>query len=351
MLKLTEIKKYFSCNLAIDLGTSKTVIIDPERGVLIDEATAVAIHEYKGQTNVIAVGNKALEMVGKESRGHKVVFPLKNGVIFDADIAEVMLTSFIDTAMSFHPNKLFKPNPKIVITVPCYATQLEKRSVKDLALKAGASEVRIIEQSLAAAFGSDLDIDTNNGHIMVHIGAGVTEVAILSMNDIVSHHTIECGGNHFTDAIKQHFRVNHKISLSTEVAERIKIELGSALLSINNETNSLENDFLSVSAVDIYTNLPKEVVINQTEVYKAISSVLAELINGFMESIVKMSPEIASDVFNNGIHLSGGGAKLSNLKDFFKKITSLKVNLVDDPDYVVVKGCVSCLINGDLINE
>lgn len=343
MLTIENIKKYFRCDLAIDLGTDRTAIIDPERGVLIDEASAVAIQEIRGQIIVVAVGDEAYSMRGKEARGHRVIFPLKNGVVSDADIAEFMLTTFIERAMKSHPNKLFKPNPRIIITVPSYATQIEKRSVKDLALKAGASDVQLIEQSLAAGLGADLDIHENNGHLIVHIGADVTEVSVLSMGDVVTNHTIEVGGSHFTDAIKQHFRQNHKISLSDCVAEKIKIKLGMATypeFTLDEEDNRVYETIV-VSAIDITTNIPKEVSISQFDVYKALINTLSEIMGGFMESLIGLSPEISSDLLKNGIHLSGGGAKLEKLKDFFEKVTGLKVVLLEDSEYVAVRGCLS----------
>lgn len=339
MLSLKNIKQYLSCDLAIDLGTNTTLIIDSERGMLVNEATAVAIREDRGQITAIAFGNKALEMKGKEARNQKVIFPLKNGVISDIDIAECMLTYFVEKALENHPNKLFKPNPRIVITVPSYATEIEKRSIKELALKSGAREVHTIEQSLAAAIGADLDISDNNGHVVIHIGAGVTEIAVISMNDIVLTHTIEFGGNHFTQEIKKYFRQNHQLKISTDTAERLKVELGTAIAPKANDPNE---DFITISALDIRSNLPKEVVVKEIEIYKALRNLLAEIISGLMEALAKITPELSGDLLKNGIYLTGGGSKLKDLDVMLKKVTRLNVKKVKKPEKVAVLGCEIC---------
>jgi rod shape-determining protein MreB len=336
---ISKIKKYISCDLAIDLGTSRTLIIDTDRGLLVDEATAVAINEVRGQIIAVAFGNEALEMKGKEARNHRVVFPLKNGVISDPDIAECMLTYFVEKSLESHPNKLFKPNPRIVITVPSYATEIEKRSIKELALKSGASEVHIVEQSLAAAIGANLDISDNNGHVVIHIGAGVTEISVISMNDIVITHTVEYGGTHFTQEIKKYFRSNHQLNISTETAERLKIELGTAIMPAVNDPDA---DFLTISALDIGTNLPKEIVVKEIEIYKALRIMLAELVNGLMEALADITPELSGDLLKNGIYLTGGGSKLSNLDKMFNRITQLDIKLIKSPEKAAVKGCSYC---------
>lgn len=339
MLDLKNIKKYLSCDLAIDLGTSTTLIIDTERGMVVNEATAVAIKEIRGQIIAVAFGNEALEMKGKEARNHRVVFPLKDGSISDPDIAECMLTHFVEQAMKDHPNKLFKPNPRIVITVPSNATEIIKRSIKELALKSGAREVHIIEQSLAAALGAELDISDNNGHVVVHIGAGVTEIAIISMNDIVLTHTLEFGGTHFTQEIKRYFRQNHQLKISTETAERLKVELGTALVP---KANVPDEDFISISALDLRSNLPKEIVVPEMEIYKALRDLLGETINGLMDALAKITPELSGDLLKNGIYLTGGGSKLKDLDIMLNNVTQLNIKKVKNPEKVAVKGCEIC---------
>jgi rod shape-determining protein MreB len=340
MLNIKKLKEYFTCDLAIDLGTSHTTIIDKHRGLVVDEPSIVAVLENYGQLSVIAVGDEAFSMVGKVPRNHRIVSPMRNGVVSDFDISEYMLTSFITKALDGHPNRFFKPHPRVVITVPVGATQVEQRTIKELALKSGATEVHLLEQPLASGIGSNLDLDSHEGHIVIHIGAGLTEIAVLSMNDIVTHKTIEVGGDHLTNAIIQHFRYSYSILLSKHVAEKIKIELADPLPSHN---DSDEEITLNVTGKDTSTNLPKDFVVTKKEVYKAIIHPLGEIVNAFLTTLEVISPEIATDILNNGIVLTGGGAKLINLSDFFEKITGIETIVADDPEYTAVNGCLKVL--------
>jgi rod shape-determining protein MreB len=339
MSKIKKIKDYFSCNLAIDLGTSRTIIIDSERGLVVDQPSVVVVHEKYGMQKIIAVGDEAYKMIGKVPRNHKVIFPLDKGVISDFDVAEKMLLNFMEIALESHPNKIFKPNPKVVVTVPVNATQVEKRSLKELILKTGASHVEIIEQCLAAAIGSELNTNEHSGRLFIHMGYGITEIALISMDDIVLYKTLDVCGNELTLKIMEYFRYSFKVCINKSDAEMIKIKL--ADLTYKNDES--ENETLEINVVDMAINVPKKFTVTKKDVNKALIDPCARLIKETVGLLEEASSELNTDILENGIYLTGGGANLHNFDVLLNEVLSIPTTVIENPEYSAVKGCLHYL--------
>jgi rod shape-determining protein MreB len=339
-----NISQYLSCQFAVDIGASKTVIIDPLRGKLIDEPSLVVVKQSYGYLDVVAIGSAAQAMIGKVPRDHKVIFPIQQGRVVDFDVAEVMVSYFFDKALSAHPNRFFKPNPKVCASVPVDATPVDKSTLKDLILKAGASSAYLVEQPLAAAIGADIDIEQEEGNMLIHMGATMTEMVVLSMGDIVVHKTIPIGGDVLTDKIIEHFSFHHKIALSREYAEELKCNVIDAMYAENCKKDDYEGGCLvDMPAVDSVTNQPIRFSVDPKDAYKAIFSPLKEIINGYASFMQEVSPELAIDIMKNGIFVSGGLSQLHNLDAFLTQVLKVRFDVVEDPCDVVAKGCLEML--------
>lgn len=341
MSTIKKIKELFTCDLAIDLGTSRMIIVDKKRGIVVDEPSVVVVHENWGKPTVIAVGQEAYDMIGKVPRNHKVIRPIKKGVISNFDVAEVMIYNFIELALKDHPNKLIKPNPNVVVTVPVSATQIEERSLKSLILRAGAKNVETIEQPLAAAIGSEVDTDNSSGKLFLNMGAGITEIALISMNDIVLHFESSVSGHSLTTKIIDYFRYNYKVGLSYNDAERIKKEL----VDLNyKKVDDKEEESITITVKDYSVNIPVDFKITKLEACKSIMNEVSDLVKDLVNSLENIPIELLQDVKENGIYLSGGASEIKNLDLIINNIISLPVTRVENSKYVAVNGCLEQLL-------
>lgn len=321
----------FNSELAVgvDLGTANTLIIQNEK-IIVDEPSIVALDSDSNK--VLAVGTDALLMHEKTHPSIKTVKPLKDGVIADFTAAELMIKEFVKRVRSIQ-NSFIAKSLKMVICIPSGITEVEKRAVKDSAVQAGASEVVMIYEPMAAAIGAGLDISSPNGIMIVDIGGGTTEIAILSLSGIVSDNSIRVAGNSFTDDIINYVRKQHNLLIGEKTAEQIKINVGSAVTELDEDLASFE-----MVGRDLLTGIPKVVAISYQEVAFAIEKSLSKVEESIMKALESSPPELSSDIYRNGIYVSGGGALLKGLKKRFNNKTRLKVNIVEDPLKAVVRG-------------
>lgn len=315
--------------IGVDLGTANTLIIQGEQ-VIVDEPSIIAIDVESNK--VLAVGGEAMLMHEKTHPNIKTVKPLRDGVIADFTAAELMIREFVRKVRSSQKS-LFAKSLKMLICIPSGITEVEKRAVKDSAIHAGASEVVMIYEPMAAAIGAGLDVNSSIGFMIVDIGGGTTEIAILSLSGIVSEHSIRVAGNSFTNDIVDFVRKQHNLLIGEKTAEQIKIHAGSAV-------TELEEDIPNYEMVgrDLMTGIPKVIEISYQEVAFAIEKSLAKVEESIMKSLESAPPELSSDIYRNGIYVSGGGALLRGLAKRFSNKTRLKINIVEDPLKAVVRG-------------
>lgn len=314
----------FSNDLAIDLGTANTLVFVKNRDIVLDEPSVVAIR--KNSQEIVAFGNAAKEMVGRTPGEIITIRPLKDGVIADFELAEQMIRYFIRKAVSTRI-----PRPRIAICVPSGITEVEKRAVRDSAEHAGAREVYLIEEPMAAAIGLGLPIDQPVGSMIIDIGGGTTEIAVISMNGIVNSVSIRIGGDEMNDAIIQYFKKKFNLLIGENTAEFIKCKFGSA--SPYEGKGSIQ-----VKGRDLVVGIPKTVAINANQVQEA----LAETVNSIVESVKlcleTTPPELSADILDRGILISGGGSQLKGLDERLRRETNLPVILSEEPMLAVVRG-------------
>lgn len=325
-------------NIAIDLGTANTVVYAEGKGIVLYEPSVVAVDTRTDK--VIAVGREAKEMVGKTPENIKAIRPLRDGVITDFEATQVMLSYFIDRAIG---GGIFKPKPRIVIGVPSGVTQVEKRAVIDAAKGAGAREVFLIAEPMAAAIGAELPIDEPIGSMIVDVGGGTTEIAVISLAGIVVSNSIRVAGDEMTEAIIQYIKRKFHMFIGEQTAERIKIELGSAIY----EDQERE---MEIRGRDI-TGLPKTVKITNRDTTEALEDVISSIIGAIRATIERTPPELASDVAERGIVLAGGGSLLRNLNVRIERELGLKVYYCDDPITAVARGVGKVLGHIDLLRR
>ncbi len=325
-------------NIAIDLGTANTVVYAEGKGIVLYEPSVVAVDTRTNR--VIAVGREAKEMVGKTPENIKAIRPLRDGVITDFEATQVMLSYFIDRAIG---GGIFKPKPRIVIGVPSGVTQVEKRAVIDAAKGAGAREVFLIAEPMAAAIGAELPIDEPIGSMIVDIGGGTTEIAVISLAGIVVSNSIRVAGDEMTEAIIQYIKRKFHMFVGEQTAERIKIELGSAIYE--DEEREME-----IRGRDI-TGLPKTVKITNKDTTEALEDVISSVIGAIRATIERTPPELASDVAERGIVLAGGGSLLRNLNVRIERELGLRVYYCDDPITAVARGVGKVLGQIDLLRR
>ncbi len=325
-------------NIAIDLGTANTVVYAEGKGIVLYEPSVVAVDTRTNR--VIAVGREAKEMVGKTPENIKAIRPLRDGVITDFEATQVMLSYFIDRAIG---GGIFKPKPRIVIGVPSGVTQVEKRAVIDAAKGAGAREVFLIAEPMAAAIGAELPIDEPIGSMIVDIGGGTTEIAVISLAGIVVSNSIRVAGDEMTESIIQYIKRKFHMFVGEQTAERIKIELGSAIYE--DEEREME-----IRGRDI-TGLPKTVKITNKDTTEALEDVISSVIGAIRATIERTPPELASDVAERGIVLAGGGSLLRNLNVRIERELGLRVYYCDDPITAVARGVGKVLGQIDLLRR
>ncbi|MFH0845908.1 MAG: rod shape-determining protein [Patescibacteria group bacterium] len=321
-----KFKGLFSNNIGIDLGTANTLIYVQDRGIVINEPTVVAMNVKTGR--VVAVGGQAQKMIGRTPAHIMAVRPLVDGVISDFEVTEEMIAHLINKAQS---NRKKIIGPVVLVGVPSGITNVETRAVRDAVKNAGAREVHIIEEPMAAAIGSRLPIKDAIGSVMIDIGGGTTDIAVISLGGVVLSKNLRIAGDRFNEDIIQYVRSKFKILIGEKTAERLKIDICSAI--------PLDEPLVTtVRGRDLISGLPKEITIDDTHVRKAISQSLVSLLDAVKEVLEMTPPEIVSDILNRGVHLSGGGALIKNLDVLLADIIKVPVYIVDDPLTAVARG-------------
>jgi rod shape-determining protein MreB len=326
------IKKYFSNDLAIDLGTANTLIYVRGKGVVLNEPSVVAIRTEggpNGKRTIAAVGREAKMMLGKVPGNIQAIRPMKDGVIADFTVTEQMLKQFIRMV---HPGSVFAPNPRIIICVPCGSTQVERRAIRESALGAGASNVFLIEEPMAAAIGAGLPVSEATGSMVVDVGGGTTEVGVISLGGMVHASSIRVGGDKFDDAIINYIRRNYGMLIGETTAENIKKDIGSAFPG--SEVREIE-----VKGRNLSEGIPRAFRISSNEILESLTDPLNQIVSAVKIALEQTPPEIGADITERGIMLTGGGALLRDLDRLLIEETGLPVLVADDPLTCVVRGC------------
>jgi rod shape-determining protein MreB len=331
----------FSNDLAIDLGTANTKIYVKGRGIVSCEPSVVAVQrDVRGSKKVLAVGRDAKEMLGKTPGNIVAIRPMKDGVIADFEVTEAMLRYFINRA---HNHKTLV-RPRIIICVPFGVTEVEKRAVKESAESAGAREVYLIEEPMAAAIGAGLPITEPTGNMVVDIGGGTTEVAVISLAGIVYSKSVKIGGDKMDEAIIQHMKRKYNLLIGERSAEAIKCQIGSA--SPDDEVMTME-----VKGRDLVAGVPRSAVVNSDEVRDALADPVSGIVDAIRNALEGTPPELSADIVDKGIVLTGGGALLRGLDRLIRSETGLPVAVADDPISAVVLGAGRALDELDLLSD
>jgi rod shape-determining protein MreB len=331
MLKLFKgIRGMFSTDISIDLGTANTLIYMREKGIVLNEPSVVAVrHDGNGRDQVVAVGIEAKRMLGRTPGNISAIRPLKDGVIADFYVTEKMLQHFINKV---HEAKYFlRPSPRILVGIPSGSTQVERRAIKESALGAGAREVYLIEEPMAAAMGAGLPVDKANGCMVVDIGGGTSEVAIISLNGIVYSESVRIGGDRFDEAIVSYVRRNYGSLIGESTAERVKQEIGAAFPG--KTVREME-----IRGRNIAEGIPRSFTLNSNEVLEALQEPLSGIVGAVHTALEQAPPELASDIAERGIVLTGGGALLTDLDRLLMEETGLPVLVAEDPLTCVARG-------------
>ena len=332
MRLLHYLTRWYSTDLAIDLGTANTLIYAKSQGVVLNEPSVVAIQHIAGSSgkkNVIAVGREAKSMLGRVPYSIEAIRPMKDGVIADFTITEQMLKHFI---RSIHAKSFLRPSPRIIICVPCGSTQVERRAIRESAWAAGASEVYLIEEPMAAAIGAGLPVADACGSMVVDIGGGTTEVAIISLGGMVYKGSVRIGGDKFDEAIVNFIRRNYGMLIGDQTAENLKKQIGVAY-------PSAEYKEMEVTGRNLAQGIPQSFTVSTTEMLEALAEPLNGLITAIKIALENTPPELSSDIADRGIVLTGGGALLKDLDKMISEETGIPVILADEPLTCVVRGC------------
>jgi len=331
----------FSNDLAIDLGTANTCVYVKGQGIVLREPSVVAVKkDNRGNDQVLAVGSDAKRMLGRAPGNIRAIRPMKDGVIADFEVTEAMLRYFISKVH----NQRRLVRPRIMICVPTGITQVEKRAVKESALSAGAREVYLIEEPMAAAIGANLPIQEPTANMVVDIGGGTTEVAVISLSGIVYSRSVRVGGDKMDEAILRHVKRKYNMLIGESTAEEIKIQIASAY-------PMEEEKQIEVKGRDLVTGIPQTIVITSEEVRKAIGEQVDAIVQAVRQALEQTPPELAADIVERGIVLTGGGALLKGLDQLLREDTSLPIFSVDDPLATVVMGTGVALDNMRTLRE
>lgn len=337
-----KIVSWFVNDLAIDLGTANCLVYAKGRGVIVNEPSVVAVHKTSSGINeIVAVGQKAKEMLGKTPGSIRAIRPMKDGVIADFEVTHAMLKYFIKKSML--GSKLVRP--RIIICIPFGITQVEKRAVKESAEQAGARNVYLIEEPMAAAIGANLPINEPSGNMIVDIGGGTTEVAIISLGGIVYSRSIRVAGDKFDEDITQYIKRKYSLLIGGRMAESVKISIGN-VYPCDGEVKIYE-----VKGRDLIAGSPKVIEVTSDEIRDVLSSSVEEVVEAIKVSLEKTPPELAADIVDNGIILAGGGALLVNLDVLIKEKTGLPVAIAEEPLTCVVRGCGKVLESANLLKQ
>jgi rod shape-determining protein MreB len=315
----------FTNDIAIDLGTANTLVYIKGKGIVLNEPSVVAVD--RRSKKVHAVGRAAKAMLGKTPEGIEAIRPLKDGVIADFDVTEHMLREFITMAQK----RRHFIAPRIIICVPSGITEVEKRAVRDSAKHAGAREVYLVAEPIAAAIGVGLPVDQPSGNMIIDIGGGTSEIAVIALNGIVCDTSIRVGGDEMDEAIVAYLKKNYNLLIGDQTAEQIKKEIGSAY-KLDNEIE------MEVKGRDLVAGIPKTLRISSEEIRHALQEPIAQIVDALKEALEQTPPELAADIVDRGIVMTGGGALLKGLGNLLREATNLPINTVEDPLYCVVLG-------------
>ena len=327
---LSRFFKFASQNMAIDLGTANTLVYVQDRGIVLNEPSVVAIETINGVKRVKAVGDDAKMMMGKTPDSIEAIRPLRDGVIADIEIAEEMIKYFIQKV---HGKKNLFRYPEIVICVPSGATSVEKRAIRDAASNAGASQVYLILEPMAAAIGADMPVTEPVGSMVVDIGGGTTEVAVLSLRGLAYTTSVRVGGDKMDEAIVSYVRRHHNLLIGEGTAERIKKDYGTAMVPADGVGETIH-----IKGRDLVNGVPKEITITQANIAEALSEPIGAIVEGVRIALENTAPELAADIVDQGIVLTGGGALIRGLDEYLREETGLPVSIAEDPLSCVALG-------------
>jgi rod shape-determining protein MreB len=328
---------FLTKEVAIDLGTANTIIIFNDK-VVVDEPSIVAIERNSGR--IIAVGKEAMMMHGKTHENIKTIRPLRDGVIADFQSAEYMIREMIK--MIWPKKQVFAPSLKMVICIPSGITEVEERAVKDSAEQAGAKDVKLIHEPMAAAIGIGIDVMEPTGNMIIDIGGGTSEIAVIALGGIVNNKSIRIAGDDFNSDIEEYMRKQHNINIGERTAERIKIEVGAAMVEIDNPP-----DDFAVHGRDMLTGIPKEIKVNYAEIAHCLDKSISKIEAAVLNALEMTPPELSADIFRTGIYLAGGGSMLRGLDKRLHLKTKLPVHVAEDPLRAVARGTGIALKNFD----
>jgi rod shape-determining protein MreB len=337
---LKTLRGLFSTDLSIDLGTANTLIYVRGQGIVLDEPSVVAIRHLNGVKSIEAVGVEAKRMLGRTPGNITAIRPLKDGVIADFQVTEKMLETFIKKV---HQENFFKPSPRVLISVPCLSTEVEKRAIRESALNAGAREVRLIDEPMAAAIGAGLKVSEASGSMVVDIGGGTTEIAIISLNGIVYSDSVRIGGDRFDEAIVNYVRRNYGSVIGDATAERIKQEIGCAFAG--SEIREID-----VRGRNLAEGVPRSFTLSSDEILEALQEPLAGIVQAVKSALEQSPPELASDIAESGVVLTGGGALLRDIDRLLANETGLPFVIAEDPLTCVARGGGMALEMSDRFN-
>jgi len=338
------VRGYFSSDLAIDLGTANTLIYVRGKGVVLNEPSVVAIRqEYgpRGNRTVLAVGTEAKKMLGRTPGSIQAIRPMRDGVIADFTVTGEMLKYFI---RKVHEKRLFQPSPRIVICVPCGSTQVERRAIRESATSAGAREVYLIEEPMAAAIGADLPIADPTGSMILDVGGGTTEVGVISLGGIVYSHSLRIAGDKMDEAIINYVRRKYGILIGEATAERVKKEIGTAWPDGTAQE-------MEIKGRHIADGVPRSVTISSKEAYSALTECLSGIVTAIKKALEQTPPELAADIAEKGLVVAGGGALLKHLDHMLREETGLPIVITDDPLTCVVRGCGRALEETEKLSD
>jgi len=325
---LKKMRGLFSNDLSIDLGTANTLIYVRDQGIVLDEPSVVAIRVHNGIKTIEAVGTEAKRMLGRTPGNITAIRPLKDGVIADFQVTEKMLQHFI---AKVHESRFIRPSPRVLVCVPCMSTQVERRAIRESALSAGAREVRLIEEPMAAAIGAGLDVEEATGCMVVDVGGGTSEIAIISLNGVVYRDSVRVGGDRFDEAIVAHVRRRYGSLIGDATAERIKEEVGCAFAG--SELREID-----VRGRNLAEGVPRSFTLNSDEILEALQDPLTSIVQAVKSALEQSPPELAADIAESGIVLTGGGALLRDLDRLISEETGLPVIVAEDPLTCVARG-------------
>ena len=331
-----------SSDMAIDLGTANTLVYVKGRGVIVNEPSVVAMGSSRNRKRVMAVGAEAKRMLGRTPTGIEAIRPLRDGVIADFEVSEEMIKHFI---RKVHNRRLFA-SPQVIICVPTGSTTVERRAIQESAESAGARRVYLIEEPMAAAIGAGLPVTEPTGSMIVDIGGGTTEVAVLSLGGIVCSRSVRVGGDKMDEAIVAYIRRNFNLLVGEGSAEYVKKEIGSACAPANGD-----GEIREIRGLDLMNGVPKVMAISERQVAESLSEPISIIVEAIKQTLEQSAPELAADIVDRGIVLTGGGALIGNLANVIRNVTGLPVTLAEDPLFSVVFGTGLCLEELDALRN